>query len=109
MIDPSEFLSAGFTEAQAATLVRAFERVDRASAQRFDLLQTAFNDVAVRLEQEAAQTQRAISVLATAMAEGFAQMERSFAQVDARFDHIDERLGHMEEHLREPGADGGQP
>ncbi len=51
MIDAQEFREAGFNEAQTATLVRAFERLDRTSAQRFTLLQDALNGAMIRVDQ----------------------------------------------------------
>ena len=88
MIDPQEFLSAGFLASQAASLVRAFERADRASAQRLGLLQDTLDDAIVRIEQRF---------------ERFMRIDERFAQIDERFARIGERLGRIEAHLREPG------
>src|ERR687883_560089 len=104
MIDPQEFLSAGFSESQAASLVRAFERADRASAQRFALLQDTLNDAVVRIEQRFERieqrfadidqrferVEQQISRLAEVVAQSVAVTERVFAQIDERFVRIEE-------------------
>jgi uncharacterized coiled-coil protein SlyX len=110
MIDVQEFLNAGFSDAQASALVRAFEITERNSAQRFALLQSAMNEGFVRveqridgleqrmdgLEQRIGELTNAVGELARVVAQGFATMEQTFGR-------IDERLTRIETHLAEPG------
>ena len=108
MIDPREFEAAGFTEAQVAALVRAFERYEQANTQRF-VQQAALDDAVRRIDQRFDRLEQAIGRMADLLAEFMRQTERSFAQLDERLGAIEQRLDRIEEHLRRPGPDGNPP
>jgi hypothetical protein len=131
MIDPQEFTTAGFTDEQAAALVRVLERVERTSGQRFALLQEAMNDGFVRqqqqldrlhesferqhqrlerldegverLNQQVERLSTLIGRLPDVVTEGMQVQERALAQVDQRLTRVEARLNDIEGYLRRPG------
>jgi hypothetical protein len=99
MIDPQEFRNAGFNEAQTALLLRAFERVDRASAQRFTVLQDTLNDTTVRSDQRFDRLEHALAELAHVTAQFVTETERNFGRMDGQFQDLRDQLDRVEQLL----------
>jgi hypothetical protein len=83
MIQPEDFAGVGFTDTQIAALVRAFDRIDLASAQRFNTLQDQINRLTLRLDEVYAELRQAIDLTRKAMDDGFERMDLRFDRIEA--------------------------